>query len=145
MSLIRPWPEIDAVLDTSIVSALLDTRTSEAVQVAIQESMWEYEHVAIPVIACAEAYYGIEYSPNLQATYDDFNTHFGDFPVIPITASTIKPYLLARQAVPQQKKRLNDTWIAASAMEHGATVLTGDDDFDGFVGRGLRVHKLSTG
>lgn len=144
MSQTQPWPVFDALLDASIISALLDAKTSMSTQVAIQESMWEYEHIAIPVIACAEAFYGIEYSPNLHATYDDFDTHFGGFPIVPITESTIGSYLRVRSVVANRKKHLHDTLIAASALEHGATVLTGDDDFNVFAGRGLRVHKLPT-
>ncbi len=144
MSQTHPWPEFDAVLDASIISALLDAKTSKSIQVAIQESMWEYENIGIPVIACAETFYGIEFSPNLHATYDDFDAHFGGFPIIPITSSTISSYLQVRHAVENRKKYLHDTLIAASALEHGAAVLTGDDDFDIFVGRGLSVHKLPT-
>ena len=144
MSSTHQQPQFDAFLDNSLMSALLDATTSEDVYVTIRIAMKQYQRIGIPVIACAETYYGIEFSPNLLATYDDFYTHLGGFPIIPVTASTIKSYLVARRAVPLEKKRLNDTWIAASALEHEATVLTGDNDFDDFAEQGLIVHKVPT-
>lgn len=143
MSLTLLWPEIDVLLDTNVISAYLDDRTNRRIQLVIQSALRRYRYIGIPVVACGEAHYGIEFSSNLHATYDDFFTHLGDFPIVPVTASTVESYQIARQAMPLESKRLNDTWIAASALQHQATVLTGDNDFDDFAKHGVSVHKIS--
>lgn len=136
--------EFDAILDASIISAFLSSEASPEIQAVIAGAMELYQSIGIPVIAYAEARFGIEFSPYMSVSMDDFYHHFGAVPVIPITKNTAKSYMAARQAAPLEKKRLNDTWIAASGLEHNATVLTGDDDFDGFVEYGLSVHKVPT-
>lgn len=142
MSLTLLWPAIDVLLDTTVISAHLDARTSRRIQLVIHGALRQYSYIGIPAVACGEAHFGIEHSLNLQATYEDFFTHLGNFPIVAITASTVESYQIARQAVPLETKRLNDTWIAASALEHEATVLTGDNDFDGFAKYGVSVHKI---
>ncbi len=42
-----------------------------------------------------------------------------------------------------RKARIQDTWIAATALAHGATVCTQDEDFQPLAGaHGLRVMRL---
>ncbi len=85
-----------------------------------------YKNIGIPVVAYAEALYGIEFSSNVVATHAELHKHIGEMSIVPITENTVRSYLEARQAVPREKKRLNDTWIAANALEHDATILTGE-------------------
>lgn len=58
----------------------------------------------------------------------------GAFELLPVDDQTAS--LFARLADAQlrggRKPRVHDTWIAATAMQHGASVLTQDDDFNVF-------------
>jgi len=137
-------PSVDALLDNSIISALLDTGIDSAAQDNIIETMRFYKNIGIPVVAYAEALYGIEFSSNVVATHAELHKHIGEMSIVPITENTVRSYLEARQAVPREKKRLNDTWIAASALEHDATILTGDADFEKFARCGVSIHRIPT-
>lgn len=142
MSQVQPWPKIDALLDNSLITAFLDPEASRSSKTAIVELLRQYRYIGIPVVAYAEAFFGIEFSPHMSASLNDFYHYFGDIQIVPITGTTIKPYLEARHSVSLEQGRLYDTWIAASALEHKAIVLTGDDDFDDFAEQGLSVRKV---
>lgn len=58
------------------------------------------------------------------------------YPLLPVTDATASCFagLADAQLTAGRKLRRHDTWIAATALEHGAAVVTQDRDFTAFVG-----------
>jgi hypothetical protein len=95
------------------------------------------EQIAVSVITAAELELGVLRAGNgdirarrlstlsrVQATYD----------LLPIDSLTASCFARIAAAERDRGRRLrrHDTWIAATAMRHGATVLTQDADFSSF-------------
>ncbi len=135
--------QVDALLDTSIISAMLDVQTDLRAQDEVFGAIGSYGVVGVPVVAYAEYAYGIENSEKVSATYEMLYELIKDMPIVPITGNTVQPYIQARQAVDRKRQRLNDVWIAASALEHSAIILTSDTDFDKFTAFGAQVRRIS--
>ena len=64
------------------------------------------------------------------------------FEPLPIDAAVADRFadLAALGLASGRKVKLQDTWIAATALAHGASVATQDSDFDGF--EGLTVLRV---
>ena len=72
------------------------------------------------------------------STYEAVVSGFEALPVDATVAERFAALVASRRGQPRAV-RVNDTWIAATALAHGACVLTQDDDFDGLGGVDVRM------
>ena len=119
-----------AILDTSILIAREQGRPLQR-QVPDQ--------VAVSVVSIAELELGvlIAADPDTRAqrlrTLSEVHSLTGALPIDERTASAYAQ-LAARSIAARRKPRIHDTWIAATALVHGAEVWTQDADFSDFAG-----------
>lgn len=117
-----------AILDTSVFIALEQGR-------AISRSL--PDRVAISVITLAELELGVLVArdADVRATRLATLTRVREQTAgLPIDAQISSAYarLAAGELSAGRKPRVNDTWIAATALVHGAEVWTQDADFTAF-------------
>ncbi|OJU83367.1 MAG: hypothetical protein BGO11_07280 [Solirubrobacterales bacterium 70-9] len=95
------------------------------------------EEIAVSVITAAELELGVlrARDPDIRArrlaTLSRVQATYGLLPVDPEIASCFARIAAAERDRGRRLRR-HDTWIAATAMRHGATVLTQDSDFSSF-------------
>lgn len=95
------------------------------------------ERIAVSVITVAELELGVlrAETPATRAqrlaTLSRVRATYPLLPVDPETASRFAQ-LAASQLADGRRLRRHDTWIAATALRHGAAVLTQDRDFSSF-------------
>ncbi|HEX6153258.1 MAG TPA: PIN domain-containing protein [Solirubrobacterales bacterium] len=116
-----------AVADTSIFIAQETARELGALP----------EKIAVSVITVAELELGVlrATDPDARArrlsTLSRVQSVYPLLPVGPEIASCFARIAAAERSRGRRLRR-HDTWIAATAMKHGAAVLTQDADFSGF-------------
>jgi len=119
-----------AILDTSILIAREQGRPLQS-QLPGQ--------VAVSVVSIAELELGvlIAADPDARAqrlrTLSEVHSLTEALPIDQRTASAYAQ-LAARTIAAGRKPRIHDTWIAATALVHGAEVWTQDADFSDFAG-----------
>jgi len=119
-----------AILDTSILIAREQARPLQS-QLPGQ--------VAVSVVSIAELELGvlIAADPDTRAqrlrTLSEVHSLTQALPIDERTASAYAQ-LAARTIAAGRKPRIHDTWIAATALVHGAEVWTQDADFSDFAG-----------
>lgn len=95
------------------------------------------EQIAVSVITAAELELGVLRASNQTArairlsTLSRVQAAYSLLPVDPQVASCFAR-LAAAELSRGRRLRRHDTWIAATAMRHGAAVLTQDADFSSF-------------
>lgn len=124
------------VLDTSVFIAREQARPLATLPAGSE--------VAVSVVTLAELRLGVLVASETAsrsirlATYEAASA----FEPLPIDAAVADRFadLAALGLASGRKVKLQDTWIAATALAHGASVATQDSDFDGF--EGLTVLRV---
>ena len=97
------------------------------------------EEVAVSVITLAELELGVQMADSeairaeRMATFGSARATYAALPIDESVASAFAE-LVATARRDGRRPKVQDTWIAATARVHEATVYTQDDDFDGFAG-----------
>lgn len=116
-----------AIADTSIFIAQETGRELEALP----------EQIAVSVITAAELELGVlrASDPTTRAirlaTLSQVQAAYSLLPIDPAVASCFAR-LASAELSKGRRLRRHDTWIAATAMRHGAAILTQDADFTSF-------------
>ena len=116
-----------AVADTSIFIAQETGRELEELP----------ERIAVSVVTVAELELGVLRATDAKAravrlsTLSRVQSTFSLLPIEPEIASCFARIAASERARGRRLRR-HDTWIAATAMRHGAAVLTQDRDFSAF-------------
>jgi predicted nucleic acid-binding protein len=99
--------------------------------------------LAVSVVTIAELRLGVLVAPDLDRRAERLQTLTDALilDVLPIDTATADQFaaLTARLRAARAKAPIHDTWIAASALRHGAAVATRDRDFERFAEHGLTL------
>jgi predicted nucleic acid-binding protein len=103
------------------------------------------EQVAVSVITAAELELGVLRAADPDARAMRLSTLSrvqATYPLLPVDPEVASCFARIASAELSRGRRLrrHDTWIAATAMRHGATVLTQDSDFSSF--EDVRVVRI---
>lgn len=95
------------------------------------------EQIAVSVITAAELELGVlrATDPNARAVrLSTLSRLQATYPLLPIDAETASCFARIASAERSRGRRLrrHDTWIAATALRHGAAIVTQDADFSSF-------------
>ena len=95
------------------------------------------DEIAVSVIAAAELELGVLRATNADARAIRLSTLSrvqSTYPLLPVDPEVASCFARIAAAERDRGRRLrrHDTWIAATAMRHGAAVLTQDADFSAF-------------
>lgn len=95
------------------------------------------EQIAVSVITAAELELGVlrATNPHAQATrLSTLSRVQATYPLIPIDAETASCFARIASAEQSRGRRLrrHDTWIAATALRHGAAIVAQDADFSSY-------------
>ena len=95
------------------------------------------DEIAVSVVTAAELELGVlrTTDPALRAVrLQTLSRVRAEYPLLPVDdqISSCFARLADEQLRAGRKPRLHDTWIAATALRHGAAVLTQDSDFSAF-------------
>jgi predicted nucleic acid-binding protein len=95
------------------------------------------EQIAVSVITAAELELGVLRAKDGDVRARRLSTLSrvqATYPLLPVDPETASCFARIAAAERDRGRRLrrHDTWIAATAMRHGATVLTQDADFSSF-------------
>lgn len=95
------------------------------------------EQIAVSVITAAELELGVLWAADAEARGMRLSTLSrvqATYPLLPVDPEVASCFARIASAEKDRGRRLrrHDTWIAATAMRHGATVLTQDSDFSSF-------------
>jgi tRNA(fMet)-specific endonuclease VapC len=118
-----------ALLDTNALSDLIRDHAAIKAQVAAFSGFLETS-----VIVVGEITYGLNRMPagKRQADYDQrFRDLISTLSIVPITESVARTYGVIKMSCEKSGITLdeNDLWIAATAMDKSATVVTRDQGF----------------
>jgi predicted nucleic acid-binding protein len=97
------------------------------------------EKIAVSVITVAELELGVlrAADPNARATrLSTLSRVQSTYPLLPVEPeiATCFARIASAELARGRRLRRHDTWIAATALRHGASVLTQDADFTSFEG-----------
>jgi predicted nucleic acid-binding protein len=128
---------VRGILDTSVFIA----RESGRPLSAFPEDVTE---LAVSIVTVAELRVGVLLADASQlegrlSTYEQVVSGFEPLPVDAAVAERFATLVAARRRQ-GRAVRVNDTWIAATALAHDACVLTQDEDFEDL--GGVDVRKL---
>jgi predicted nucleic acid-binding protein len=95
------------------------------------------EEIAVSVITAAELELGVlrAAEPNARATrLATLSRVQAAYPLLPVDPEVASCFARIASAELERGRRLrrHDTWIAATAMRHGAAIITQDADFSSF-------------
>lgn len=95
------------------------------------------EQIAVSVITAAELELGVlrATDPNTRAMrLSTLSRVQATYPLLPIDAETASCFARIASAERSRGRRLrrHDTWIAATALRHGVSIVTQDADFSSF-------------
>lgn len=95
------------------------------------------EKIAVSVITVAELELGVLRATEPKARARRLSTLSrvqSTYPLLPVGAEIASCFarIAAAERARGRRLRRHDTWIAATAMKHGAAVLTQDSDFSSF-------------
>jgi predicted nucleic acid-binding protein len=95
------------------------------------------EEIAVSVITAAELELGVLHAtePDSRATrLATLSRVQATYPLLPVDPEVASCFarLASAELAKGRRLRRHDTWIAATAMRHGAAVLTQDADFSSF-------------
>lgn len=99
--------------------------------------------IAISIITYLEIYHGVLRAPDPAQAEAQIQTFLDTVPLLPLTLAVARRCALLREMLRRQGKRIKpralDLIIAATALEHGLTLVTRNpDDFKDLPG--LRLH-----
>lgn len=97
------------------------------------------EQIAVSVVTAAELELGVLRATDPEARAIRLSTLSrvqATYPLLPVDPEVASCFARIASAELSRGRRLrrHDTWIAATAMRHGAAVLTQDSDFSAFEG-----------
>jgi predicted nucleic acid-binding protein len=120
-----------------VTSAVLDTSIFVAVEQGRPLACPLPDQVSVSVITLAELELGVLVARDPDARAQRLATLTRvreETPGLPADGRVASAYarLAAGELAAGRKPRVHDTWIAATALVHGAEVWTQDDDFSGF-------------
>jgi predicted nucleic acid-binding protein len=103
------------------------------------------EEIAVSVVTAAELELGVLRATDPEARAIRLSTLSrvqATYPLLPVDPEVASCFARIASAELSRGRRLrrHDTWIAATAMRHGATVLTQDSDFSSF--KEVRVVRI---
>jgi hypothetical protein len=132
VSAVRP-PQ--ALLDTSVLIAAEQGRPLEP----------HPQRAAISVVTLAELRIGVAMAPDPTShaqRVSTFSTAERLFEPLPITVEVADAFadIVADARIKGRRPKVNDVWIAATAVVHGIPLYTQDADFEGL--RGVTVVKI---
>ena len=113
------------ILDTNALSAFADGNEK------FRDALPDVEDFAIPAVVLGEYLFGIERS-RFRARYEAWLKQFLSRSILlPVGELTAQHYASIRSELKALGRPIptNDLWIAASALEHGAALLTRDAHF----------------
>jgi predicted nucleic acid-binding protein len=95
------------------------------------------EEIAVSVITAAELELGVlraEQAPARAIRLATFSRVRATYPLLPVDPEVASCFarLASAELARGRRLRRHDTWIAATAMRHGASVVTQDTDFTSF-------------
>lgn len=124
------------LLDTSLLAAYLHNREKAVI---LMGAWIQQDEAATSILVYGEVIEYLKGLPNFQEKYDRFHTILHEISPYPLTYSILEQYADIRRALRPQHKDIGDidTLIAATALEHGLTLVTIDRDFE-------RVPHLKT-
>jgi tRNA(fMet)-specific endonuclease VapC len=100
-----------------------------------------FESLHISAIVLGELYYGAHYSGKAEQKLIKIEALTTDLIVMPVTKRTAELFGEIKTSLRKKGNPIpeNDIWIAATAMEHDLTVLTGDKHFENIDGLKLEL------
>lgn len=115
------------ILDTNLLIDLFENRIS------LPDEFRRYDEMLIPAIVLGEYRAGLFATKKGEANRVKLANYLSNRTVrtVPVTERTAEFYAKIYQALRKAGTPIpqNDMWIAASALEHGADVATGDEHF----------------
>ena len=116
----------EIALDTNQVIAVLNDRGDAGTWIQA------FLRICIPAPVVGELRFGALNSGKPEANERKIDAFLARCSVLPVTAETGAVYAQIRHSLKRKGTPIpeNDLWIAASAVEHGLTLVTGDDHFD---------------
>lgn len=114
---------------------LLDTNTVIAaigMEIDLERRRSGGDEIYLSVNALGELFFGAEKSQRVQENIFQVQRLTATFPVISCDEETARHYGILRNLLRQKGRPIpvNDLWIAASAWQHGLTLVTRDGHFD---------------
>ncbi|HET7036438.1 MAG TPA: type II toxin-antitoxin system VapC family toxin [Thermomicrobiaceae bacterium] len=118
--------------------ALIDHLQNQPEASALIERLAE-AGIAISIISYMEVYQGVLRSPVRQHSEASFGTFLVAAPILPFSPAVARRCAELRERLRQQGKRVRgralDLMVAATALEHGLTLVTRNiDDYDDIPG-----------
>jgi predicted nucleic acid-binding protein len=128
---------VRGILDTSVFIARESGRP-------LSDFPEDVTELAVSIVTVAELRVGVLLADasQLEGRLSTYEQVVSGFEALPVDAAIAERFaaLVAARRRQGRAVRVNDTWIAATAVAHDACVLTQDDDFDGL--GGVDVRKL---
>ena len=114
------------LLDTSAAAALL--RGDQGVGAKLEKS----EEVYTSIVVIGELLYGARHSTNAASNLGQVAAFAAAIVALPADQQTADVYARIKQALRTKGRPIpdNDLWIAATAIQHGLTLLNRDAHFD---------------
>lgn len=118
------------LLDTNVVIALF------AKDEAVQQNLLEVAEVFVPVIVLGELHYGAGKSAKAAANSARIEAFAAKSAVLLCDAETARHYGEVKDGLRMKGRPIpeNDVWIAATAIQHGLTLITRDSHFQAIEG-----------
>jgi predicted nucleic acid-binding protein len=119
---------VRGILDTSVFIARESGRP-------LADFPQDVTELAVSIVTVAELRVGVLMADatQLESRLSTYEQVVSGFEALPVNAAVAERFaaLFASSRRQARAVRVNDTWIAATALAHGACVLTQDNDFDG--------------
>lgn len=114
------------LLDTNIVIAVLNREPAMIARLSGDPELF------LSVITIGELLRGAYGSVRMQANLDRVRGLAQAHAIVPCTVATAEKYALVKQRLRARGRPLpdNDVWIAATAQQHGLTLITRDRHFE---------------
>ncbi len=125
----------EVLLDTNVVIALLEREPQ-----ALDHFQSDLE-VSISVVTLGELLFGAEKSVRVTENRDRAEAFADDCTIRPCTRATARRYATIKNELRRKGRPIpeNDLWIAATAIEHGLTLVTRDQHFEAIEGLELEA------
>ena len=114
------------LLDTNIVIAIL------AKDPAVHQRLAEATEVFVPSIVLGELYYGARKSSRVESNLQTVDQFAAANRILVCDSTTAQQYGQVKNLLREKGRPIpeNDIWIAATAKQHGLTVVSRDGHFD---------------
>ena len=113
------------VLDSNVVIALFDQES------AVLEKIAAAEETIVPIPVIGELYYGAQRSRRARPNMERIDSLAQSHTIVPVDMDTARHYGMIKNQLRIKGTPIpnNDLWIAAVALQYGATVATRDSHF----------------